>query len=125
LIEKFVALRNKPKKKRSIARCHLLEGRASKKNIKAKRIELIIIVFRALYFATIQLDIGRPITKPNGNAKSIKPHCASLRPNLFCTSGMREAQLAVIIPERKKKISVIHRSFSFESVPNNMDTKIG
>ena len=73
-MEKFVAFRNNPKKKRIIARYHLLEGRANKKNIKANSTELITIIFRALYFATIQLDIGRPITKPNGNAKSINPH---------------------------------------------------
>ena len=67
-----------------------------------------------------QLEIGRPTNRPTGNAKSVAPHSASFKPSFFCISGIRDDQVAVIIPDRKKNTPVTHLALVFVTSVSNM-----
>lgn len=61
-------------------------------------IEMVLLPKRC----TIHPAKGIVNNEPKGNMKSIAPNSASLKPNISFTSGIRDAQLEKISPEKKK-----------------------
>jgi len=81
---------------------------ASKEIITANIAVETVIIFMDEYLAISQLDTGNAATKPAEIANSTAPNSAFERWSCCCISGIRDAQVEVIIPERKKKAAVVH-----------------
>ncbi len=119
-------LRDKPKQNRKIISAKTLGANESEKSSIEKTRPPTVIILTEVNFSMSQLDSGKPATNPTGKANNTPPHLASGKPNFCCISGMREAHVAEIVPDKKKKAAVLHLIFVRSFIEaNNMRAKVG
>lgn len=118
-------LRDKPKQNKKIISVKTLGAKESEQSSIEKRMPATVIILTEVNLSMSQLDSGKPATNPTGKANNTPPQLTSDKPNFCCISGMREAQVAEIRPDKKKNAAVLHLIFvrSFSGI-DNMGAKV-